>query len=967
MATNRIRTGAPEALGTTHLRNSASLAASPSVAQPSGSATVPEEALAPNDVNSEEDKNLTVSDGQDSAIVQSVAGLSDAQTQQLQAIGGAKLLANLDKLATEPLAPGIDRKKILAEAVAGVLDPSTIREGTANTCGAATTETMLAQQNPAEYVRIVAGLASRQGSVTLANGQTLTRDSGWYKAKIPGAANQLVQTAFMAYAAGGYNAATDTRADGQKGLYDDEEAYLQQSVLGKADVEVDGNSNATMAKIAAQANSGKPVSVLVDFNGEGHYVEVKGVKNGQVSYVDPRDGQVHSASTAEFQKIVKAANLDAPGKKLSTVRPTQHRGILGGCGNPFKAIAHAVTSVVHAISNALGAIGNAIGGPFSGLAKLGQAAFDIVTNALNDVAKDMRKLADKAIKAVKKVGHAIVKAVKKVGHAIVKAVKKVGHAISKAWKKVAPYVMTIATIVCAVVPGLQVVAVALAAYQAVKAGKMLVQGIKTGNWKEAVVGIVGVVASVAGGIGALGAKVVGTGLEAAADTAGKVASVAEKVYGAAEAIKSGNPGAIVGAVASAVSAGAGFVSSSAGALATKLGNYASSLTNAGEAIAHGDVAAGLADGAGLAGDALQAEGDQTAAADLSEASNLVSKGVAVGNAIKSGNAEALVSAGSSLAADGAQDLGDSGAVTAINSATSVLDEGAKVLDEGKAVYQAVASGNVAGIANSAAQLADTGAQQLGFSSSGIDEAAKLVDQGVAVDQAIASGNVAGIANSAAQLADTGAGQLGFSSSGIDQAAKLVDQGAAVAQAAQRGDVLGAANAAAQLADTGAARLGFSSNGIDQAAKVVDQGAAVAQAAQRGDVLGAANAAASFAANGAADLGYQQAASKIGQVQNDVNNIASLQGQALKTARNLAQSQRNVLRGSLAKVGKNSKSAFKSVHDVDAAAEALDQTLRAGANAVGGDLAKAPAAGVTAFAPLTTTAQEDVKKLATDLT
>ena len=856
MASNGIRTGAPDPLGTSLLRNTAGLATAPAapsqagtpLADPTGTAA---DAPAPQDGGAEADLNLTGSDGQASAIVQSVAGLSDAQTQQLQAIGGSKLLQNLDSLATEPLAPGIDRKKLVAEAVAGVLDPSTIREGTANTCGAATTETMLAQQNPAEYVRLVAGLASRQGTVTLANGQTLTRNTGWYKAQIPGAANQLLQTAFMAYAAGGYNAATDTRADGQKGLYDNEEAYLQQSVLGKADVEVDGNSNATMAKIAAQANSGTPVSVLVDLNGEGHYVEVKSVKNDQVSYVDPRDGQVHSTSTAEFQKLVKAANLTAPTKKLSTVRPTQHRGILGGCGNPFKAIAHAVSSIGKAISNALGSIGKALGGPFSALAKLGQAAFDIVTKALSDLAKETRKLADKAIKAV----------------------KKVGKTLSKVWKKVAPYVMIVATVVCAVVPGLQGVAIALAAYQAVKAGKTLVQGIKDGNWKEALVGAVGVVASVAGGVGALGANVVGAGLEAAATTASKVATVAEKVYGAAEAIKSGNPGAIVGAVAGAISAGAGFVSNSAGALATKLGSYASKLTNAGEAIAHGDIAEGLADGAGLAGNALQAEGDQTAAADLNQASNLLDKGIAVSNAIKSGNAEAMVSAGSSLADAGLQDFGAAGASASLDSATSVLSEGAKVLDEGKAAYQAVTSGNVAGIANAAAQLANTGAADLGFDPSLVNQAAKLVDQGVAVGQA----------------------------------------------------------------------------------------------ARKGDLLGAANAAAAFATTGATDLGYQQAARKIGQVQTDANNLASLPQQAIQTARNLAQSQRNVLKSSLGKVGKNAKNTFKSVDDVAAAADALDQTLRAGAKAVASDLAKVPGASGNALAPLATTAQADVKKLASDLT
>ena len=77
--------------------------------------------------------------------------------------GNEALIEQFDRLARMPLAAGLDRTRLLSDIVVRVDDPGKIDQGYQNTCTVTTLEYLLASRHPAEYVRLVAGLASPQG------------------------------------------------------------------------------------------------------------------------------------------------------------------------------------------------------------------------------------------------------------------------------------------------------------------------------------------------------------------------------------------------------------------------------------------------------------------------------------------------------------------------------------------------------------------------------------------------------------------------------------------------------------------------------------------------------------------------------------------------------------------------------------------------------------------------------------
>lgn len=582
-------------------------------------------------------------------------------------LGGGTLLDNLATLATQPPGPGIDRKDVLSQAVRAVADPGNITQGNALTCGAATTQIMLARKNPAEYARILAGLSGAEGKVQLAGGNTITRQANWDRSDIPGGANQLMQTSFMSYAAGGYDAASDTRLDspagtdatktgesqptthGKKGLYNGEVAFLQEGVLGQAVTELEGNSDDVMKKISAQANAGKPVSVLVEGQGGGHYVQVTKVEGGKLTYVDPRDGKEHTVEAAEFQKSVRAANVDAPkGQKLRKERPTDHKGILGGgcfLVEAFKAIGKAIVAAVQAIGKAIVAIGKAIVSAFKAI---GKAIVTVVKAVVNLV-----------VEVVKKVWNVV----KEIAKAVWEVVKTVAKAIGEFWKKFGGFILMAVQIVCLFIPGAQAISLGIAAIQFAQGAVAVGKGIATGNWKEAVGGVIGMVASFAGGVGALGAKIVGTGLATAANVAGRVAQAAGGVMATAEGIRTGNWGGAIAGIAGAVAGGAGAVAAGAGKVADtvsqwadKVNSFAAKGNNLYQGIKNGDVVGAIAAGTGVAAAGTGMVTDHKLAngiaGGLNTAAGAVNTGKKVVESVGKGGAIALGAAAGAAALGG---------------------------------------------------------------------------------------------------------------------------------------------------------------------------------------------------------------------------------------------------------------------------------------------------------------------------
>lgn len=131
---------------------------------------------------------------------------------------GHTLLDNLDHLRTEPLAAGLDRRRVMGDVLAQTAHPELIQQGNKGTCTVTTIENMVARRQPAEYVRLMSGLATPEGRVTLRNGQTLTRDQGVIPDDNNPARSQMsrvFQASMMEFANGSktYDNATDAHSE----------------------------------------------------------------------------------------------------------------------------------------------------------------------------------------------------------------------------------------------------------------------------------------------------------------------------------------------------------------------------------------------------------------------------------------------------------------------------------------------------------------------------------------------------------------------------------------------------------------------------------------------------------------------------------------------------------------------------------------------------------------------------------
>lgn len=121
---------------------------------------------------------------------------------------GGTLADHLAALASGPLAPGLEptpgRTLLLGELVRNVAAPGRINQGLKFTCAATCVEIELAERDPGEYARLVAGLAAPAGVVALRSGEPLPRDEdtlAWDAAEARRSpVSRLVQVAFLEFA-----------------------------------------------------------------------------------------------------------------------------------------------------------------------------------------------------------------------------------------------------------------------------------------------------------------------------------------------------------------------------------------------------------------------------------------------------------------------------------------------------------------------------------------------------------------------------------------------------------------------------------------------------------------------------------------------------------------------------------------------------------------------------------------------
>ena len=264
---------------------------------------------------------------------------------------GGTMLTHLQAMATGPLGRGIDRAAVLTSTLNEVKDPTRIEQRQQGTCAATSTTLTLVGRSPAEYVRLIGGMASAAGTATLAGGQTLRRNEGSVADGRSGRSisERLLQDAFMDFANGtmNYDVARDDSGDGDDGgLTSAESARLSSGVFGQPHRAVTGGAtyaprdaslmartwatlksgfefvtfqhDASRPMATLQARSGTPTQIGMRWGQEGHSahaVVVNRIEDGRVYFQNPHGnayhGQAPGSSLSPPPRRVETGNIQS--------------------------------------------------------------------------------------------------------------------------------------------------------------------------------------------------------------------------------------------------------------------------------------------------------------------------------------------------------------------------------------------------------------------------------------------------------------------------------------------------------------------------------------------------------------------------------------------------------------------------------------------------------------------------------
>lgn len=240
---------------------------------------------------------------------------------QKDALGGS-LFADLATVLTlrPPANAPYKAKDVLTELLTHLDTPQTLHQDSRNTCAATTTAYLLLATQPAEYVRLAAGLMG-QGRVDMQHGGTLTRVADSVSADDTDRDDvmRIMQAAFMdegGDARGSYSNVTDTFTRGSKllaplngllaklqanfGIGESSVKQLFQDVLG-LDADTAGDVGSTdfllpasrrkgvYDQVAAAVKAGRPVAVDIltqDLQDAPGRQQEHGLTPGKLSYAD---------------------------------------------------------------------------------------------------------------------------------------------------------------------------------------------------------------------------------------------------------------------------------------------------------------------------------------------------------------------------------------------------------------------------------------------------------------------------------------------------------------------------------------------------------------------------------------------------------------------------------------------------------------------------------------------------------
>lgn len=274
--------------------------------------------------------------------------MEDRLTTGRTAADGANLLTSLDHVATRPVAAGIDHQALVSDMVQEIAFPLAIDQHTRGTCSPTSLQIMMAMENPAEYTRLVGGLASPEGTVQMANGDTIRREAGtereeellalvnpkqntWERREeLRTQSSRLWQPALIEYGNGAnmdYRNRTDhsydvrTGAMGTRGLTETQHDTVVDALTGRNYTYVPVNGDAARAasalgQIEQATEAGRLVPATMIWGEVGpdneqhplHAVIVTQIHDGRVHFNNPW-GQRESMALQDFARHLNSAEL----------------------------------------------------------------------------------------------------------------------------------------------------------------------------------------------------------------------------------------------------------------------------------------------------------------------------------------------------------------------------------------------------------------------------------------------------------------------------------------------------------------------------------------------------------------------------------------------------------------------------------------------------------------------------------
>ena len=229
--------------------------------------------------------------------------------------------------ASQPLAAGIDRAKLVAETLLEVENPTRINQQARGTCAATTAIIILAKKNPFGYITLVNNLAAPDGKARVAGGDVLQRDPDWANTEdgdrsIPQRllAPPIMELGGPFWGLPRYDNASDSHKFGPipvgGGMYSGGSAHVNsrlQGVRHDSNTFFHWNRDSEWNEIKDALAKGRnliPVGMMWsedDVQG-GHELHIEKIEGGKVFYSNPW-GMRETMDEAEFKAHITSSEI----------------------------------------------------------------------------------------------------------------------------------------------------------------------------------------------------------------------------------------------------------------------------------------------------------------------------------------------------------------------------------------------------------------------------------------------------------------------------------------------------------------------------------------------------------------------------------------------------------------------------------------------------------------------------------